>query len=322
MENVLTEGDRRFCENCGTEIRQTTNFCPNCGAAQRPDPEVPTGPPPLTPEPGRISTPTVSDVPPPPPQKPQRSVLRTIGGVVVILVLLIVLVELCGGGRENSKGGSSTNSGSDAKEEAEKEEPANKKEKNKQSAAPAEEPAPINLSGNGQMATNPFELESGLAIFTMTHQGQRNFIVGLIDSSGKDVNPVVANSIGPSDVSKAVNIPKKDDHLLNVNADGPWTIKVEQPRPSSAPATTSFDGSGDAATSLFELSSGLHTINMSHHGERNFIVALLDKNGKAVDPVVGNEIGVANPSKAVRVPKEDIYLLNVTADGPWTIEIE
>jgi len=238
--------------------------------------------------------------------------------VVVILVLLIVLAELCGGGRENSKEGSTTNSDSDAKEEAKKEAPAKKKE----SAAPAEEPAPINLSGNGQMATNPFELESGLAIFTMTHQGQRNFIVGLIDSSGKDVNPVVANSIGPSEVSKAVNIPRKADHLLNVNADGPWTIEVNQPRPSSAPATTSFDGSGDAATSLFELSSGLHTINMGHQGERNFIVSLLDKNGKAVDPVVANEIGVANPSKAVRVPKEDIYLLNVTADGPWTIEIE
>ena len=237
---------------------------------------------------------------------------------MVILVLLIVLAELCGGGRENSKGGSTPNSDSDAKEEAKKEEPA----KNKESAAPAEEPALINLSGNGQMATNPFELESGLAIFTMTHQGQRNFIVGLIDSSGKDVDPVVANSIGPSEVSKAVNIPKKDDHLFNVNADGPWTIEVKQPRPSSAPATTSFDGSGDAATSLFELSSGLHTINMGHQGQRNFIVSLLDKNGKAVDPVVANEIGAANPSKAVRVPKEDIYLLNVTADGPWTIEIE
>ena len=235
---------------------------------------------------------------------------------MVIILLLIFLAGLCGGGRENSKGGSTTSSGSDAKEEAKQE------SKKKDVPAAVEEPAPINLSGNGQTATNPFELESGLAIFTMTHQGQRNFIVGLIDSSGKDVNPVVANSIGPSEVSKAVNIPKKDDHLLNVNADGPWTIEVNQPRPSSAPATTSFDGSGDAATSLFELSSGLHTINMSHQGERNFIVALLDKNGKAVDPVVANEIGVANPSKAVRVPKEDIYLLNVTADGPWTIEIE
>ena len=60
---------------------------------------------------------------------------------------------------------------------------------------------------------------------------------------------------------------------------------------------------------------------MSHQGERNFIVSLLDKNGKDVDPVVANEIGVATPSKAVRVPKDDIYLLNVTADGPWTIEI-
>ena len=147
---------------------------------------------------------------------------------MVIILLLIFLAGLCGGGRENSKGGSTTSSGSDAKEEAKQE------SKKKDVPAAVEEPAPINLSGNGQTATNPFELESGLAIFKMTHQGQRNFIVGLIDSTGKDVSPLVANSIGPSEVSKAENIPRKDDHLLNVNAGGPWTIKVEQPRPSSA----------------------------------------------------------------------------------------
>jgi hypothetical protein len=40
----VSEGGRRFCENCGTEIGQTANFCPNCGTAQHHDLEDPTGP--------------------------------------------------------------------------------------------------------------------------------------------------------------------------------------------------------------------------------------------------------------------------------------
>ena len=44
----------RYWENCGAEVGETTNFCPNCGAAQRPDLEIPAGPPPRIPETGRV----------------------------------------------------------------------------------------------------------------------------------------------------------------------------------------------------------------------------------------------------------------------------
>ena len=307
----MSEG-RRFCENCGTEVRETTNFCPNCGAAQRLDAEVPTSPPPPNPETGTSS---------PPPQ--QSSDSGGSGGSIikwlVVAIILIIVVSQCAriGNNDSS---SSSDKGSSDKE-------ANRAEESASSASstassPTSEAEPIYLSGVGQQVAGPFDLESGLAIFNFTHQGQRNFIVGLLDQGGSEVDPVVANAIGPSEVSKAVDIRKADSHVLNANADGPWTIEIEQPRPSSAPSTTSFNGSGDAATSLFQLSRGLHTISFTHQGQRNFIVSLLDKNGKAVDPVVANEIGNSQPSKAVRVPKNDIYLLNVTADGPWTAEIE
>jgi hypothetical protein len=74
----LSEGGRRFCENCGAGIRQTANFCPNCGTAQHPEPAEPTRPlaeerttplgeeptAPLTPAPGprRIGTQNVASV--------------------------------------------------------------------------------------------------------------------------------------------------------------------------------------------------------------------------------------------------------------------
>lgn len=81
----MSEG-RRFCENCGTEIGQTTNFCPNCGAAQKPDPEVPSGP--LSPgfEADTITTPKVSGVPPLEPRKesPKKGLLPAVILAVVI----------------------------------------------------------------------------------------------------------------------------------------------------------------------------------------------------------------------------------------------
>jgi hypothetical protein len=82
------------------------------------------------------------------------------------------------------------------------------------------------LSGSGQTATEPFELEAGLSICRMTHQANRNFIVWLLDSNGRRVDLLV-NEIGSSSGSKAVQIPSSGTYLLQVEADGPWTIQVE-----------------------------------------------------------------------------------------------
>ena len=110
-DTILSEDGRRFCENCGTEIRQTTNFCPNCGAAQRPDPEIPTGPLSPTFDPGRRSTRRVSDVPLPPPPPATATPAQEglagsrrnsglgarayIGMAVALLVLLVIAVGGC-----------------------------------------------------------------------------------------------------------------------------------------------------------------------------------------------------------------------------------
>jgi hypothetical protein len=238
---------------------------------------------------------------------------------VVIIVLLIILAGLCGGGRESSKGGSTTNSDSDAKEEA-------KKEKNKQSAAPAEEPAPINLSGVGQQATGPFDLESGLAIFWMTHQGDGHFSSTLLDSNGNrtaGMESLLANVVGPFDGSRVIQA-ESGQHVIDVSASGPWTIMIEQPRPSSAPETSRFDGNSQAATDFFELSQGLKTFYMTHQGSGHFGVHLRNKDGSrlGMESLLANDVGAFDGSKAVRIPKEDIYLLQVDADGPWTIQVE
>lgn len=128
--------------------------------------------------------------------------------------------------------------------------------------------------------------------------------------------------IDPFQGSTPVQIPRGADYLLDVQADGPWQIVVEQPRAASAPQTRRFSGDSQQATQLFALSAGLHRVHMTHQGDSNFIVDLLDENGESVTLGLANEIGPFDGSRAVQVPVDGIYLFSVQANGPWTINID
>ncbi len=287
----------------------TSKFCSECGQDQSVS----------VPQDQRIQTEDVP-VPPPPPDSSYQPVQTKWGWPVAAVIILIVILAFVGAGQDETKPSSSS---SGTQDKAERKEQAESKKQEEKKAAPVEEPDPINLSGVGQQATDPFELESGLAVFRMTHQGGENFIVDLLDQSGSLVDiGGLANKIGPFEGSYAVQT-QAGSHVLDVQASGPWTITIDQPRPSSALRTTSFSGSSKTATDLFELSRGLKRFNMTHQGSENFIVDLLDENGARVE-IAGlvNEIGPFNGSKAVQVPEDGIYLLQVEADGPWTIQVE
>ena len=127
-------------------------------------------------------------------------------------------------------------------------------------------------------ATDPFGLESGLAIVEMTHQGEGDFAVALLSATQKETaatpEPIefsneqsggshteVASALADTSglggtFSQAAHIPVEGKHLLQVKADGPWKIKVEQPRPSSAPRITSFSGDGNTATPFLSFREG------------------------------------------------------------------
>ena len=198
-------------------------------------------------------------------------------------------------------------------------------------------------------ATDPFELEPGLAIATMTHYGEGDFVVTLLstnqektertsgpiefsggpnDESNTEVAIALADETGPVQVSREVNAPVEGRHVLDVKADGPWEIEIEQPRPSSAPKTTSFSGGDDAATPFFWLSGGLKTITMNTQGKGTSALSLLDKDGNAVSfSSISEGNDQSNPSlpstasATVDVPQDGIYVFDVRSDGLWRIEI-
>jgi hypothetical protein len=181
--------------------------------------------------------------------------------------------------------------------------------------------APIQLAGSGAIATQTFALQKGISIFEISHTGDSNFVVELLKSNGEWVDMPV-NQIGNYSGKKAIGIDKNGTYLLNIEADGNWTVNITQPRPSSGvkkPIT--FTGTGDDVPQfMYFKKKGLARFNMSHTGESNFAIWLYDENGKYVD-LLANEIGNYNGSKAVRIPKKGVYLLDITADGSWSVSV-
>ncbi len=208
-----------------------------------------------------------------------------------------------------------------------------------------EEEAPVSRLS----ATDTFALEPGLAIARMTHQGEGSFVVNLLaveqedeadgateiefsgDQSGGGstagaIN--LANRAGLANISKATHIPASGRFMLDVVADGPWTIELEQPRPSSASETISFSGEDVTATPFFWLPSGTKTLTMvSEGGGEDFDFSLLDENGKPegfswLDEERGQDgSGRTTISSTVEVHEEGIYLFDVREEGLWTIQI-
>jgi hypothetical protein len=181
-------------------------------------------------------------------------------------------------------------------------------------------PDPITLTGTGQKATQKFVLEEGLSVFKMTHKGSSNFAPTLLDSDGETVE-LLTNKIGAFDGSKAVQIPRAGQYLIDVTASGAWIVTITQPRQATAPTTKSFNGGGQLATELFYMPKGLAIFQMHHVGKSNWAPILMNAKGDTVE-LLANEIGAFDGSKAVKIDRAGLYIFDVTADGPWIITVQ
>lgn len=229
--------------------------------------------------------------------------------VAIVFVLGFLLFVIPAGNDNNVEQSNTTTSEQVSEEETREPEPEPE----------PEQPDDIKLSGTGQQASDQFSLESGLSRFKLTHNGASNFAVELLDENGDTVELLV-NKIGSFDGSKTVGIASSGEYILDVSADGKWTVNIEQPRQLDADKKTSFSGNGQFATRPFRIEGGLRKFELTHNGESNFAVMLLDEYGNDVDLLV-NKIGKFDGSTAGSVDG-GLYVLDVTADGPWTIDIK
>ncbi|MCQ6264489.1 hypothetical protein M1K46_02255 [Fictibacillus sp. WQ 8-8] len=199
-----------------------------------------------------------------------------------------------------------------AKAAAEAKKKAEAAAKAKAAAAAKRKADALKMSGTGDTATKQFELEPGFVVFQAKHSGSENFIVKLLDENGNDVDLLV-NAIGSYQGKRLVAIPDGGKYMLNVKANGPWTIHGSQEIPKKEKGTIS--GSGDDVR-FVQMDSGARTFTLSHSGSENFIVKINDS------VLLANEIGNYHGSTVENIPEDSVYAIGIQANGPWKINIK
>jgi hypothetical protein len=179
----------------------------------------------------------------------------------------------------------------------------------------------VKLSGAGDQASDKFKLEAGISTWEISHEGRSNFQVSLLSSDGKSTSMTV-NEIGRYKGTQVVRVARAGEYLLNVKADGKWSITIKQPRPAEAPGKPlEATGSGPSVTRFVTLPEGLSVFKATHKGSGVFRVKLFDGEGHLVEQPVA-VIGTYDGSKAVKVEQAGIYIVNISASGEWSLKVQ
>jgi hypothetical protein len=88
---------------------------------------------------------------------------------------------------------------------------------------------------------------------------------------------------------------------------------------SLSTSSTHFSGGGDDVRSFTATGTGLRVFSMSYSGQHNFAIELYDSEGNYVD-LLANEIGLYSGKKTAKLSTGK-YTFDITASGPWTIDI-
>jgi hypothetical protein len=172
------------------------------------------------------------------------------------------------------------------------------------------------FSGKGAK-TETFKVGGGLTIIRLSHRGASNFVV--LYGQGQ-ASQLLVNEIGAYDGSRALGLPA-GDYSMKIDSTGDWKVDVEQTTPATADAPPQkLSGKGQAATKFFRLRPGPATFRVSHAGTGFFAPALLKADGTLVTNIA-NELGQFNGDKRIDIAEEGIYLVDVSANGDWTIDV-
>lgn len=175
-------------------------------------------------------------------------------------------------------------------------------------------------SGNGQAVTDTVSIEGGLTTFAMSHDGDSNFQVELIDESTGDTYEFLANEIGSWEADQPYYVPP-GDYVLEVEADGNWNIDVDQPRPapsavSDLPASSADQYPDYIGPVQFD---GLHRVSAQYNGDGNFAVWILDEDGQR-EELVFNEVGQFEGETTYS--GTHVGYIRIEATGDWNIDVE
>lgn len=182
--------------------------------------------------------------------------------------------------------------------------------------AAAPSPAPQVFNGSGRrVITVDFPTDGSPTMVEGSHRGSSNFIVGSVSGFG------FFNEIG-NYKGAVLNVDDSGRQRVNVQADGPWTLKFTKvvPRPRAPVVPRTFNGQGAEVIQLRADGDQSLLVDLRHRGESNFIVGLVPLEGQDVfgSLNLANEIGTYEGQTAIDLPSGG-YALSVAADGNWSV---
>lgn len=80
------------------------------------------------------------------------------------------------------------------------------------------------LSGGGDAVSDPIAMPAGLLRFDASFRGTGNFVIWAYDTYGN--RELIVNEIGAYDGQKLLQLDQDTTMLLEVTADGPWSIDL------------------------------------------------------------------------------------------------
>ncbi len=176
------------------------------------------------------------------------------------------------------------------------------------------------ITGDGDMISPPFDLGQGLVIFHFDYQAGGYFSVTILTESGQQVDRLECVD-GPMAGSKAVGVPS-GTYVLDVKAQGPWSIGIEEPAPVAVQyPPLSYGAEGSMATPFFQTKGGPLLVMMNYTGSGDFVVTVMEAGGNSI-ALLANETGPFQSTGIISLRSDVNYLLNVEAGGPWTISID
>jgi hypothetical protein len=152
-------------------------------------------------------------------------------------------------------------------------------------------------------------LAVGIAVVTLTHNGQSSFIVTALQPSQSDV---LTTAIGPYKGQRPLVV--MGPVAFDVTADGAWSVKVQ---PMSSGGSPSFSGSGDMVSAYFNPPGTAATAwLLEHHGQSSFFVYAHCVGGSVL---VADRGGEVQDATLISFPRGPCFW-EVRADGAWSLK--
>jgi hypothetical protein len=170
-------------------------------------------------------------------------------------------------------------------------------------------PEPVILIGTGDHSVDIEDLGSPY-LMQATHTGQSNFVV--TSYAGSKKLDVLINATGDYSGTKLLDL---STTRFDVKADGTWQLHLlplaSFVRVQQKPGTVT--GTGDDVIAIQDFNADL--LKASYSGDSDFVIAAWDKTGKKQ---IINETGAYTGTGTL---PDGTTLLEITAKGPWSIEI-